>query len=136
MRFRKFCRSLVVPVAALFLLAVGPLPTAQGAMVSTDEVIAAEQAQADREKVRSFIQREDVRQQMRELGVDPGEAEARVGTLSDAEVQRIAGEIEDAKAGQSAIGSLVGAAVFVFVVLLITDLLCLTTVFNFTRCAN
>jgi hypothetical protein len=38
-------------------------------------------------------------------------------------------------AGQDALGTVVGAALVVFIVLLITDIACLTRVFDFTRCA-
>jgi hypothetical protein len=39
-------------------------------------------------------------------------------------------------AGQDAATAVIGAAVTIFIILLITDILCLTHVFNFTRCAN
>ena len=136
MTFREFCRALVLPVALIFLLSAGPLPAAQAAMVTTDQVVADARAADDRAAVKAFMQREDVREQMRALGVDPGEADARVAALSDAEVARIAGELEQAEAGQGALGAVIGAAVVIFIVLLITDILCFTSVFNFTRCAR
>jgi hypothetical protein len=46
---------------------------------------------------------------------------------------QIAAQIDTLPAGGDAVGSLISAAVFVFVVLLITDLLGLTRVFSFTR---
>ena len=145
MRFRKLCRALVLPVAVLFLAAVGPLPAAQAAMIQTDQVESGQvldsvpespNAAADRDKVMSFLARDDVRQQMQDLGVDPEEAEARVAAMSDAEVQELAGKLENAKAGEGPLGAIVGAAVFVFIVLLITDILCFTDVFPFTKCAR
>ena len=145
MRLRKLCRALVLPVALLFLTAVGPLPAAQAAMIQTDQVETGNvldnvpespDAAADREKVMSFLARDDVRQQMQDLGVDPEEAEARVAAMSDAEVRELAGQLENAKAGEGPLGAIVGAAVFVFVVLLITDILCFTDVFPFTKCAR
>lgn len=136
MGFRKFCRALAMPMAIVMFLAVGPLPAAQAAMVSTEQLVSEEAASADREKVMEFLEREDVRQEMMALGVDPDEATARAQALSDAEVAEIAGKLDEAKAGQNAIGAIVGAAVLIFLVLLITDLLCLTSVFNFTKCAR
>ncbi|MDZ7712135.1 MAG: PA2779 family protein [Rhodovibrio sp.] len=145
MRLRKLCRALVLPVAMLFLTAVGPLPAAQAAMIQTeqvetgnvlDNVPESPDAAADRDRVMSFLARDDVRQQMQDLGVDPEEAEARVAAMSDAEVRELAGKLENAKAGEGPLGAIVGAAVFVFVVLLITDILCFTDVFPFTKCAR
>jgi len=145
MCFRKLCRALVLPVAVLFLVAVGPLPAVQAAMIPTDRVESGStlqpvpqsaDADADRATVMSFLERGDVRAQMRDLGVDPQEAEARVAAMSDAEVRDLAGKLDTAQAGEGPLGAVVGAAVFVFVVLLITDILCLTDVFPFTRCAR
>ncbi|NIR30801.1 MAG: PA2779 family protein, partial [Gammaproteobacteria bacterium] len=91
----------------------------------------------DRERVQSFLAREDVRRQMEALGVDPKEAAARVAGLSGKELQRIVNRLDELPAGQgSVVGPIVGAVVLIFVILLITDLLCLTSVFPFTRCAR
>ena len=110
---------------------------AQAALVSTDDVIKGEESLVtDRERLNTLMQREDVRQELRRQGVDPDEAAARVAALSDAEVAELTQRIDELPAGQSALGIVVGAAVLIFVVLLITDILCVTSVFNFTRCAT
>ncbi len=67
------------------------------------------------------------------FGVDPEEARTRVASLSDREIGQIAGQIDRLPAGQGVIVALIGAALFVFLVLLITDLLGLTHVFPFVR---
>lgn len=129
-------RLIVVVLVAVFAfqsLAVAPV---QAAMVSTGEVIAGDSALAsDRDRLNALMQREDVRAEFRRQGVDPDEAAARVAALSDAEVAEITAKIDELPAGQSALGVIVGAVVLIFVVLLITDILCLTSVFGFTRCA-
>lgn len=136
MKFREFCRAIALPMAVVMFLAVAPLPAAQAAMVSTEQVVSEEAAGADREKVMNFLAREDVQREMQALGVDPAEAKARAQALSDAEISRIAGKLDEAKAGEGALGAIIGAAVLVFLVLLLTDLLCLTNVFSFTKCAR
>jgi hypothetical protein len=113
------------------------LVPAQAALVTTGDAIAGDTSLAsDRDRLNALMQREDVRQEFRRQGVDPNEAAARVAALSDAEVAEITAKIDELPAGQSAIGVIVGAVVLIFLVLLITDLLCLTSVFNFTRCAT
>jgi hypothetical protein len=113
------------------------LVPAQAALVTTGDAIAGDTSLAsDRDRLNALMQREDVRQEFRRQGVDPNEAAARVAALSDAEVAEITAKIDELPAGQSAIGVIVGAVVLIFLVLLITDLLCLTSVFNFTRCAS
>lgn len=126
-------RALVAAVtaSALFLSST-PLP-AQAALVSTDSVVAAQADAADRAKVESFLAREDVAAQMRSMGVSPDEARARVASMSDSELRQIAGRIDELPAGGSAIGVVIGAALLIFIVLLITDIAGLTKVFPWTR---
>ncbi|PIW30862.1 MAG: hypothetical protein COW30_01195 [Rhodospirillales bacterium CG15_BIG_FIL_POST_REV_8_21_14_020_66_15] len=110
-----------------------PITPVEAGLVENDRVIETEQTAVDRATVDNFIKREDVRRQFELLGVDPAEAEKRVAALSDEQVARLAGQIKDAPAGQGAIGVIVGAAVLIFLVLLVTDLLGFTSVFSFTK---
>lgn len=110
-----------------------PLGVAQAAMVGTEAMMAGEQAQTARDQVQSFLQRVDVQQALQAQGVNADEALSRVNSLSDAEVVALAAKIDQLPAGADALGSLIGAAVFIFIVLLITDLLGLTHVFPFVN---
>ena len=74
-----------------------------------------------------------MQRQLSVLGVDPVEAQLRVAGLSDAEVSRLAGRIDTLPAGEGALGAIVRAALIVFLVLLVTDLLGFTNVFPFTN---
>ena len=77
-----------------------------------------------------------MREQLRALGIDPDEATRRAAALSEEELRVIAGRIDAAPAGQgagSAVAAIVGLALFIFLVLLITDLLGLTDVFPFVK---
>jgi hypothetical protein len=56
-----------------------------------------------------------------------------VASLSPAELTQMANSMDQLPAGSGGVGAVVGAAVFVFVVLLITDLLGLTHVFPFVN---
>jgi hypothetical protein len=126
-------RSVALVLAVVVGMLTGPIDAARAALVSTEQAIAGEVAGGERERVAAFLAREEVRAQMAALGVDPAEAARRVGGLSDAEVQRIAGELDRLPAGQGAVGAVIGAALLIFIVLLITDLLGLTNVFPFVR---
>lgn len=141
---QRIYRALAVPLAVLLALSSLPLLPAQAALVSTERAIETERtetgAAAERARVMAFMARDEVRREFTALGVDADEATARVAALSDAEIRRIAGHIELEPAGQSAIVSitvaLIVASVFVFAVLLITDILGLTDIFPFVRPAN
>lgn len=133
---RKFQKILAMPLAVLMLFSTFSATVVQAKMVGTDEVIAEQRSDVDREKIVNFMSRDDVQAEMQSLGIDPDEAMNRVATLSDQEVQQVAGKLDQLPAGEGAVGSIVGAIVLIFLVLLITDLLCLTNVFDFTRCAR
>lgn len=130
---RKYSRIIALPLAVLMMAVTMPLGVAQAALVGTDQVVAPSQAEADRARVAAFVAREDVRTEMRKMGVDPDEAKRRVAVMSDVEIQRVAARIDQAPAGQSAIGVIVGAVLLIFIVLLVTDLLGLTDVFPFVK---
>lgn len=131
--FRRICKTIALPLAAVMFVVSVPLGAVQAGMVSTDDVIGAAQAGADRETVNTFLASEKVQEQLRALGIDPAEAARRASALSDKELRMIAGRIDELPAGQSAIGVIVGAVVIIFLVLLVTDLLGLTNVFGFVN---
>jgi hypothetical protein len=135
--FLRFGRAIALTMALVMLIGSLPLGVAQAALITTDRVIGdqtiGDAAQQERRKVDAFLQRQDVRDQMVAFGVDPEEAQTRVASLSDREVRQIAGQIDRLPAGQGVLVALIGAAVFIFVILLITDLLGLTHIFPFVR---
>lgn len=136
-RLLRFGRAIALTMTFVMLLSSLPLGVAQAALITTDRVIGdqagGDDAQHERRRVDAFLERQDVRDQMVALGVDPEEARTRVASLSDHEIRQIAGQIDRLPAGQGVLVALVGAAVFIFLVLLITDLLGLTHVFPFVR---
>jgi hypothetical protein len=131
-RVQQWLRPLAHLMVAVMFLTSLPLGVAQAGLITTDEILA-ESAPQDRERVAAFLEREDVREQMVALGVDPDEALARVASLSDEEVRQISGHLDRLPAGQSALGAVLGAILIIFLVLLVTDLLGLTNVFPFVR---
>ncbi len=126
-------RAVAAVMALLMSLTSMPIGIAQAEMVTTDQVIEQYNSTEDRTRVMDFMLREDVQEQMTTLGVDPEEAARRVASLSDEEIQEIAGRLEELPAGEGGVGPIVGAIVIIFLVLLVTDLLGLTDVFPFVK---
>lgn len=124
---RPVAAALVAVMAAVSM----PVAPASAAMIGTDQVIAHVEG-SPHARVAAFLAREDVRDQLQAHGIAPREAEMRVAALSDAEAAEIAGRIDALPAGQGA-GPIIGAVLLVFFVLLLTDLLGLTSVFGFTK---
>lgn len=125
--------AFVITLASLMAMNSIWIGVAQAEMISTEQVIQNADSSDDRAKIEAFLAREDVQKELIQLGVDPQEAADRVTSLTDQEVRQIAGHLEELPAGEGAVGAVVGAAVLIFLVLLITDLLGLTDVFPFVR---
>jgi hypothetical protein len=109
------------------------LQVAQAAMITTDAVAAAAtdaQIAARRAHVLATLNRADVAQALADKGVDMAAARARVAALSGDEVMALADQLDTAPAGAA---DVLGTIVFIFVLLLITDILGFTKVFPFTR---
>ncbi len=115
-------------VASVFMLGL-PMQPAGAGLVGTGQLLSVDHARQDRERIRAFLDREDVRAQLQSQGIDPEEAKARVNALTDDEVQKVAGRIDTLPAG----GDIIGVLFTVFVILLVTDILGFTKVFSFTR---
>ena len=133
---RHSMKSIAVFMALVMAATSLPINFAQATMVGTDQVIEQAAAADNRAQVMDFMAREDVRQELEALGVDGTEAAARVEALSDAEIAQIAARLDEMPAGQGGLGIVIGAALLVFIILLITDIACVTKVFPFTRCAT
>lgn len=116
-----------------FVLLDFSVQSAWARMIDTSTVIAVQQESAQRERVAAFLGRDDVQQILVQHGVNAVEAQQRVASLSDVELSRIAGQIDQLPAGGDGVGAVVGAVVLIFLVLLITDLLGLTHVFPFVN---
>ncbi len=111
-------------VAALSMGAVAPPSFA--VVIPTDTVAAA----GARDRVATALARAEVQQRLAAYGVDPAQVRARVDALTDDDIVQLAERLDSLPAGGD---GFVGALVFVFLVLLITDIVGLTKVFPFTR---
>ena len=125
-------KSVAVLVIASVVQSVVPIVPAMASVIGNEQVLERQSVADSRSTVEAFMSREDVRSQFESLGVNPDEAAQRVAALSDAEVAKLADQIQSSPAGQG-LGTIVGAAVLIFIVLLITDLLGFTHVFGFTN---
>jgi hypothetical protein len=105
--------------------AVGAVP---GALLSAEQVHEAA-APAGRVQLEQTLQRADVVAALEARGVSVQAARERVAALTDAEAAHVAAQIDAAPAG----GDVIGVIVFIFVLLLITDILGFTKIFPFTR---
>lgn len=115
-------RLLLVSLLALSL-------PAKASMMSAQETLSMH-ASHERTHVMEFLARADVANQLAAQGVDIALVKQRVAAMSDDEVNRLSDKIDRLPAAGS---DVLGVALFVFIVLLVTDILGLTKVFPFTR---
>ena len=130
---RRFTRYVCYFVAMTMLLMSLPVQTVRAAMIKTETVLTLSTVNDVRENLNQFLKREDVKAIMMAQGISPQEAKSRVNSLSDAEIMQIADKMDQLPAGGSTFGVIIGAAVIVFIVLLITDILGFTDIFPFVK---
>lgn len=124
-QFKKILASVLIVSTAL----LGVPSAALAGIVTTDEAISTQALSANRDKVQSFIDRDDVQRGLLSQGVSNQLAVQRVKAMSDVEVAQLAGRIDQAPAG----GDVLGVLFTLFIVLLVTDILGFTKIFPFTR---
>lgn len=123
-------RALCLTLAASLSGMAVPAGVAQAAMVGTPAILAEQQKLLDRAQLEAALGRSEVQQQLAALGVDPEQAKARVAALTDDEITALNARMADMPAGGI---DLLGAAVLVFLVLLLTDIAGYTDVFPFVK---
>jgi hypothetical protein len=127
---RKIVAILVI--VSFSTLSIISAPT-RAAMVDTGEILKQSQYDLSRKSINSFLDRSEVQNYLVAWGVSPEEAEARIDSLTDEEIENIASRIDRLPAGGDGLGTIVGAALLIFIILLITDILGFTDVFSFVR---
>lgn len=119
----KLKQALAVVLAVAMVM---PGMPAYAGMVGTEQMVMQESRALSRATVERFIASEQVATQLATWGVAPDAVTERVASLSDAELQQLALEIESQPAGGNAL-VVVG---IVFVVLLILELVGVTNLFR------
>lgn len=107
----------LVHVLMASLLSLGSPIVAQAEIIGTLAGIESAQRDADLAKVSDALAREQVRKQMRALGVDETQVEARLAALTSTELNALANRIDSMPAGAGLL-EVVGV---VFIVLLILE---------------
>ena len=128
---RRWFRAVALTIAAALFVTSLPPGAARAGLVTTEQLVEAKSAATDRERLAAILMRDDVRAQMEALGVDRDEALARLASLSDQEVQQIAGQIDELPAGQNFLVGVLVIAGLVLIGLVVLDLLGVTDVFTF-----
>jgi hypothetical protein len=125
-----FAKKSLLKLLSLCLLVTAPLAPVQAAIISTEDVIAsaaeAEARDAIEARVGAFLVRDDVREQLITLGVDPDSAAERVQSLTLTELKQLDGRLDQLPAGAGVL-EVIG---FVMLVLIILEVVGVIDVFK------
>ncbi len=130
---RKTLKPMSICLAVIMFLMVAPVHSVLAAMIGTETVIDATRGQEARDMIHTLLAREDVQAALHEHGIDALEAKARIDSLSDDEVIRIADQIDQLPEGAGAAGFLIVVILVLFLVLVILDLTGVADIFPFIK---
>lgn len=104
---------------------------AQAGMVSTHDLLAAGQASYSTAELQAALDSAELQVQLSEMGVDTQQLAERIASLTPAEIKQLNAELESQPAG-----GIIGVLLTIFIVFVITDMLCATDIFGFVKCIN
>ena len=120
---RKKAQPVAVFMIILTMLLSVPYQSAVAALVGTETMLDVSREQEARATLKQFMVRNDVRSAIVSQGVDPLEADARLNSLTDAEVIQLADQIDQLPAGGDVLGLVIAVLVIVILVLVIIRLI-------------
>jgi hypothetical protein len=130
---RMFLKPVGLFLAVFMFLISGPCQSAMAAMIGTESVVDSDRTQDAREYLKSLLAREDVKSALVSQGIDPGEAEYRLDSLTDEEAARLADRLQELPAGGDFFTTLLIVVFVVFLILLATDIAGYTDIFPFVK---
>jgi hypothetical protein len=124
----------VVKLIIAFFISLSLFSTTMFAgVISTKDVLHESSSNVT---INGFLAKQEVQAKLAELGVSSETIQERIASLTDEEIAQINQKIDSMPAGGNAGGAVLGVLVFIFIVLLVTDILGFTKVFNFTKSAR
>jgi len=130
MQKRKAIAIMVIVTFSTLSIISAPV---HATMINTVEIFKQNQHDFSSKSINTFLDRSEVQKYLVAWGVNPEEAKARIGSLSDQEIENIVSRMDQLPAGGDAIGTILGAALVIFIVLVITDILGFTDIFPFIK---
>lgn len=123
----------VLAVVVTMLTGLTCISTVNAGVISSEQVIAQQQSMYTKQQVLEMLNSAEVQDKLVTLGVSIEDAEMRIASMTDQELMKLNGQINDMP---TAAGGIVGVVVTVLVVLVVLDLVGVTDVFSFIRPIN
>ena len=108
-------RLMTYLVAVLFSFACLQAPL-HAAMISTDTLVSVAELQQQRDSLSEQLLRDDVKQELLALGVNPADVTERVNNMTASEIQQVQGNLASLPAGSG-----LGTVALVVLILILLD---------------
>jgi len=118
---QRFISSLLI----IMLLSLGVSRISLAGIVTTAQLVDAQQTKLERKQVRDWLARDEVRQQLTDMGVNVKAAQARVDSMTADEVHKMASNMNNMPAGAGVLET----AVLVLLILILLDIAGVTDIF-------
>lgn len=112
----KSRKSLVASLLLLVFTSVCLQVPANAAMMTTQQIAAQQNLQADRDLLKDRLLRDDVKTELLSLGVSPDTVEDRINSLTVSELAEINGKLDTLPAGGDALTTI---AVIILILILL-----------------
>lgn len=122
----SIARTVLFNYLALTIVCMGFVQVSHAEVIGTEQLISSEAREATMTRIESIVMRDDVRQQLSNLGVSQEVVLARVDRMTDSELASFESSLSQGIVGGDAL-ALIGA---VFLVLLILELVGVTDIFK------
>lgn len=119
-------KRLACALFSVFFLFATVQPAALAALISNQQLSEEARLADQRQAVKDLVSREDVREELVALGVDPRNALERVDSMTPQEVAMVHGKLGELPAGEG----ILETAVLVLLVLILLDVAGVTDVFS------
>jgi hypothetical protein len=118
------CFAIMLSLSLILL----PLGTAQSAMIGNNQLLDGHSTAA-RTALMQALERDQVRSQLSQLGVDAEAVKTRVSQMTEQEIASLNQRLGDLPAG----GDALGVILFIFVLFVVTDAIGATDIFPFVH---
>lgn len=125
MTYLRKMQRILGSLLAVLMLTLSVQSVSYATIVSTDDLVSAQQTSIEREQIRDWLAREEVRDQLTNMGVDVDAAQARVDSMTSEEVTTMAANISELPAASGALE----VALVIFLILILLDITGVTDIF-------
>ena len=126
-RLYNTARPTAVIMIIVILLFSQTIQSVSAAVIGTETILRVDKTTESRAYLHQVLARQDVRDTLIAQGIDPQEAQDRIDSLTDNEVNGIYDQINDLAAGQG---------VIIFSMIILGVLIATVLIFNFTNITN